>query len=383
MKKKVTSSSVSGWAFVANMFPSIESPSYGAFIQRSLEDLKRHGLLIQGLYVIAGRKKGFKKFIAYLCHMSRISFMIFRPSIGNIYLHYASHHCLPIAFAARILNKNVVVNIHGDDLVVTDTARRRMMMLGQATLVRYAKIIVVPSLFFKEKLIERYPNVCIGKIIISPSSGIDTKRFSPQERVGGNYWLKNCISKNERRVDFGYVGRIEEDKGWAVLVDAIVELSKNTDQSIRLSLWGEGSEVDLLKYKIDNSPRGLFRYMGAVSPDKVADVHREFDFHVVPSYRESLGLSALEGMAAGHVVICSRIRPFTDFAKEKSDVLFFNPGESESLKIVLENLLSFPPDLMQEISCNAMNLAKKFDRAVVSTSLVNFIKEVIDDGNSI
>jgi hypothetical protein len=53
------------WLFLSNMFPSSTDPSYGAFVARSLDDLRAESMDIRHVVVIRGRQKRWEKLRAY------------------------------------------------------------------------------------------------------------------------------------------------------------------------------------------------------------------------------------------------------------------------------------------------------------------------------
>lgn len=360
------------WLFLSNMFPSETDPSYGAFVARSLDDLLAEDLDIRHVVVIRGRLERWRKLLAYGRYFLEILMVGIFGHIDAIYAHYASHHCLPIALLNVVFRKRLILHIHGDDLAVRAGWSRTLNRVGQGLLVRRADLIVVPSAFFSDMLRLIYPQVDSSKVLISPSSGVDTAAFDMHDAVANScHW---ALAMSGPVVRVGFVGRIDADKGWELLTQAWSLLPPARRTRVHLSFWGGGQEsVKLERWVAAIGPTNA-TFHGQVSPDQVPNVHRQFDIHVVPSYRESLGLSAIEGMAAGHIVLCSNIRPFIDFTTDGREALQFRSGDAASLRDALLRALDMSPDQLARISAAARRLALDFDRRAVAHQLSSAIR---------
>ncbi|POZ60564.1 glycosyltransferase family 4 protein [Chromobacterium alticapitis] len=360
------------WLFLSNMFPSVADPSYGAFVARSLDDLRTEGLDIRHVIVISGRRARWQKLFAYLRYFRDLLKAGIGGGIDAIYAHYASHHCLPIALLSIVFRKRLILHIHGDDLAVRAGLSRSLNRIGQGLLVRRAELIVVPSLFFAELLRSIYSQIDSTKIQVSPSSGVDTTAFADHDSVRRpGHWASRAP---DGVVRVGFVGRIDADKGWELLTQAWSMLPPDQQERVHLGFWGGGKEAGKLRDWVARVGLHNVSFNGQVGPERVPEIHRQFDIHVVPSYRESLGLSAVEGMAAGHLVLCSDIRPFIDITMDGREVLHFHSGNAASLRDALSRALGMHPDDVAKISAAARRLALDFDRRTVAHQLSTSIK---------
>ncbi len=359
------------WAFISNMYPSNEDVSYGAFVQRSYDGLCAEGFRINEIIVIRGRLSGLSRVKAYAMHYARLTLLLFRPSIRHWYVHYASHHCLLPALAARLLGKLVVVNIHGDDLALArSTLYRRVMAIGQTPLLRSSRLIVVPSPYFKDLLLQRLPKIDAKRITVSPSSGIDFHALRSATASRSCYWDRNPA---RRIAEIGYIGRIDADKGWESLFDAFISLPDALRAGARLHFWGEGKDSKRLRERIAAQGNGSIVHHGAIPASELSLAHACFDFHVVPSVRESLGLSALEGLGAGHVLICNAIRPFTDITRDGVSALHANGAFGCDLGTMLAKALQMPDNELRALAAKGQEVAQAFDRRAVAANLAHYI----------
>ena len=69
-------------------------------------------------------------------------------------------------------------------------------------------------------------------------------------------------------------------------------------------------------------------------------LYREAQLFVFPSIYEGFGLPLLEAMASEIPIVCSRIAPFIEIAKDT--VTYFDPRSPRELARALDSLLSLP-----------------------------------------
>lgn len=103
-----------------------------------------------------------------------------------------------------------------------------------------------------------------------------------------------------------YVGRLSPEKGLPVLLDAWSTVVARATRPIRLSLIGDGPQVDELRglattLKLDESVE-FCGYCGAV-PAELAKA----DMFVLPSYAEGNSNAILEAMRAGLPIVATRV----------------------------------------------------------------------------
>jgi glycosyltransferase involved in cell wall biosynthesis len=359
------------WAFISNMFPSTRDVSYGAFVQRSHDDLVSQGFNIREVIVIRGRATGRRRMAAYAMHYLRLAGLLLKPQIRHLYVHYASHHCLLPAIGARFFGKQVLVNVHGDDLALGNSSLyRRIMKVGQSSLLRSARMIAVPSTFFKELLLSRIPEIDPARVVVSPSSGIDFDSLSAATAARQCFWQQDAAS---RIAEIGYIGRIDPDKGWEQLLAAFESLPETQRARSRLHFWGDGMETPRLQALIADRPAGQVFHHGAIPARELPRAHARFDFHAVPSQRESLGLAAIEGLGAGHVLLCSAIRPFTDMTRDGVSALHVDRPTPEAISATLSRALTLPDETLATLAANGQAVARTFDRKTVASELAGHI----------
>lgn len=134
-----------------------------------------------------------------------------------------------------------------------------------------------------------------GRLAVIPQFGVDAVRFSPTEAPAGPPWR------------IGFVGRLVEEKGLDVLLEAVALLRDEWT----LELIGSGpyrAELEAQAARLDVSERLKFR--DQVPSGEIPDVMQGLHALVLPSltrpnWKEQFGRALVEAMASGVPVIGS------------------------------------------------------------------------------
>ena len=151
-----------------------------------------------------------------------------------------------------------------------------------------------------------------------------------------------------------FVGRHEERKGLAVLLDALRLLPND----VRVWVGGTGPQTEALRAAHGGDPR--IEWLGRMTSDDVAARMRGADVFCAPSlHGESFGVVLLEAMAAGAVVVASRLAGYRNVASDGLDALLTEPGDSEALAAALRRALG-DSQLRAELVAAAEQRAQAF-----------------------
>lgn len=109
-------------------------------------------------------------------------------------------------------------------------------------------------------------------------------------------------------ITIGVVSRLERIKGMDLVVPAFLHLAANTEREVRLLVVGDGSLRQQMEEGAKASPfADSITFMGRQAPDELPAAYDTIDVLWMPSRSEGFGLSALEGMARGCVVVASDV----------------------------------------------------------------------------
>jgi len=132
-----------------------------------------------------------------------------------------------------------------------------------------------------------------------------------------------------------FLGRHEERKGLAVLLEALSELPRD----VRLWVAGDGPETDRLQRQVAGDPR--VEWLGRVSDAEKAARLRGADVYCAPSLRgESFWVVLLEAMAASTPIVASDLAGYRKVARDGHDALLVPPGDATALAAALRRVLA-------------------------------------------
>ena len=136
--------------------------------------------------------------------------------------------------------------------------------------------------------------------MISMGNKFNFKEFDGIQIENKNSF-KQQLGIDKEEFIFGYVGRLEDEKGVALLVDSFYVFNKKHSDAM-LVLVGDGRERQRVEAQIrEYGMENKVRLMGHQS--NVYNYINIYDAFVLPSKREGLPIAILETMAMGKVII--------------------------------------------------------------------------------
>lgn len=179
-----------------------------------------------------------------------------------------------------------------------------------------------------------------------------------------------------------YVGRVCEQKGTDVLLDAFEPLKRRL-RDVQLVVAGPAGQFG------NNGASPLTerikqvggRYLGAVEEADLAATYNLASVYVMPTRRDEMfGMAAAEAQACGKPVICSRQGGLPEVVPETSG-LHFPAGDAAALEAHLERLLE-DRDLYQRLAACARPNAERFSWAAINDECLRLFHEAGADRRS-
>jgi glycosyltransferase involved in cell wall biosynthesis len=232
----------------------------------------------------------------------------------------------------------------------------------------------VPSNYFKNVIKEKY-NVKSNKIIIYPSGGVDVNKF---KKINKKTALKNASLKDDIKY-FGYVSRIEKDKGYDTLVLAINELKKQKKlKGIKFLIIGSGREDNTLDKLIEEYK--LKKYIERrpfATQDELVNIYNSLVALIYPTRRksESLGLTGLEALASEALVIGSNKYGPSDYLIDNENSITFNPEDYQELAKKIEGTLKLKAKERNRLTKNGREKALEYSLENTKDNLLNVFKK--------
>jgi len=349
---------------ISNMYPSKENPSYGIFVKNFIKILSNNFDFKN--IVIRGREKSkLKKLLNYVVFSIKIIFYGIFKKYDIIYLHYVTHASLPLLLVSYFTKAKIVLNYHGDDLVRNISFTQKILFYVSKILSNKADLIVVPSDFFKKRVIEIL-EVEENDIYVYPSSGIDLELFRPLSKAKN----KNKFGFNEDDYVVGMVSSIYEAKGWKVFLDAMCELKKDI-LNLKILIAGRGiEEKELLSYIKKKNLDDIVVFVREKTHSELVEIYNALDIFIFPTMlEESLGLVGLEAMACGVPVVGSNIGGLTDYIKDDYNGYLFEVASSEEMSLKIKQCIG-----NDKLVQGAVNTALSFSSTKVTGELLDTLK---------
>jgi colanic acid/amylovoran biosynthesis glycosyltransferase len=133
------------------------------------------------------------------------------------------------------------------------------------------------------------------------------------------------------------VGRLVEEKGYAISIPAVARL----DCDFEYSIIGDGPERDALRRLI--AELGLehrVKLLGAQCREDVFQAMAESDLYLCPSLRESFGVANLEASFSQLPIVASNVGGIPEVVQDGTAGLLVPPGDVEALSIAIGTLIA-------------------------------------------
>jgi glycosyltransferase involved in cell wall biosynthesis len=174
-----------------------------------------------------------------------------------------------------------------------------------------------------------------GKLGIAPE----------QMMIKPNFVQDFGLGSAEREDFFLYVGRLSEEKGIRILLEAC----ENADFAV--TIIGDGPLRSLVEERAASNP--MIRYVGFQNRTAVINTMKRCKALIFPSVcYETFGMSIIEAFATGTPVIASKHGAMAELVEDGRTGLHFEPGNAADLKEKIRLLLE-QPGLARELSANA------------------------------
>ncbi len=247
----------------------------------------------------------------------------FKKVHPDVVLNFTIKPNIYSTLAAKVYGIPVINNITGLGTVFIKESLITFLVKGlykfcmsHATLVFFQNSHDL-SYFVQNKLIAE------KKCKLLPGSGVDTHRFKPSENI---YKADKFI--------FLLIARLLKDKGIYEFIDAIRFIKANyIKQSVEFQLLGEVGVNNQTAIGIEevNSwvNEDLVNYLGVT--DKVEEIIIQCDCIVLPSYREGMPRTILEGFAMAKPAIVTDVPGCKDIVDHGVNGLICKAQSSEDL----------------------------------------------------
>lgn len=269
-----------------------------------------------------------------------------------LHVHYAIPHAAVAYMAKKILLSEgkyvpVVTTLHGTDITLVGTNKAFAPVVAFS--INKSDGVTAVSESLKKQTLEYFNIENEIKVIYN---FIDLDRF---KRIDKDHFKKAIAPNGERIIvhtsNFRKVKRIED----------VIYVFKEIYQEIpsKLLLIGDGPE----RYHLEELCRKIglcheIRFLG--KQDAVEELLAIADLFIIPSEKESFGLSALEAMACEVPVISTDVGGLPEVNIHGKTGFLSKVGDVQSMAKHAINILSHD-DVLAKFRKNALEQARRFD----------------------
>lgn len=172
-----------------------------------------------------------------------------------------------------------------------------------------------------------YPEYKARLIGSGSSRGVNLSKFDFKKRNDFRKEIRDSLNLNDEFI-FGYLGRINKDKGINELLYAFKDLNRDA----KLILVGPNENVNELDEDIYNWSLNNKNIIYLPNTNEPYKYFSAFDVNVLPSYREGMPSAMLETMAMKTLIIASDINGINDVIEDNITGFLTQPRNFIDLK---------------------------------------------------
>ena len=222
------------------------------------------------------------------------------------------------------------------------------------------------------------PKDKISVVGIGGTIGVDLKQCDSFDRNEVRKELRGKYKIPNDAFVFGYVGRINKDKGINELIESFTELQKRYD-NICLVLVGMIDKINPISAEnmteAENNPRIILT--GNVPSDRVYHYMSVFDVLTHPTYREGFGKVLQEAMGMSLPIITTDVPGSSEVVENGVSGILAKVKNSDDLSEKMELMLN-NPDLRENLATAGRNRAEKyFDRPIMLNNILLDLNEIM------
>lgn len=187
--------------------------------------------------------------------------------------------------------------------------------------------------------------------------------------------FKECYTTPQHINHFLFLGRLGQRKGVYDLLNAIDSLVNiYHKKELHFYLAGDGEIEQVERFITSKALQSNVHLLGWIGHEEKLDWFKKVDTILLPSYNEGLPMAILEAMAAGKIIISSRVGGIPDLVTEGENGFLIDPGDVKKLE---EHILfvSTHPEVASKLAQN--NIAKislSYNLTKINTSLYEMYK---------
>lgn len=184
---------------------------------------------------------------------------------------------------------------------------------------------------------------------------------------------KNYVTKQDyaRTYKYIFLGRLEKIKNIKVILKY---LENHPELEMSFDFAGEGALEADIKRAARKDRR--IRYLGKWSKEEIKTKLHEYDFLVLPSWREPYGIVLLEALSSGVPCIVSDALGPSEIIQNRHDGLVFGLKDEDGFAKVMDKSYAIPPKEYKELCINAIREGYKYSSDEVIKIWISLFQQI-------
>jgi glycosyltransferase involved in cell wall biosynthesis len=275
-------------------------------------------------------------------------------------------HCIKGNHIAHAMSTRYAVpfsaGIHNHDIDKLRKERKQYSKVLSA-----ASLIACRSHSIKSKLNSLSENRFDLKIFIA-NSGIEEEQIEDQA-----VFTRKALELGKQELKIITPARLNWGKNININIDVLSELT----QPFKYTIIGEGPDGNKLQKQIDDLKLSdRIEILGWKKRPEVLDYFRDSDLFIMVSAPETFGLTYLEAMAKGCIVIGAIGHGVDGIIQHQKNGFLVEPGDKDALKKVLEEILMLSDEKREKLAGLSRKAILELTEKKVNDAYLDKLKEI-------
>ncbi|WP_400078008.1 glycosyltransferase [Winogradskyella sp. R77965] len=155
----------------------------------------------------------------------------------------------------------------------------------------------------------------------------------------GNHLVKDKIFNHEA-INFCFVGRLEEEKGIELLINAFKSLNENEKTRIgKIHIVGKGKNIEIYKSMVKRSKLN-FHFHGFLSREAVHNIYIKSNFIILPSASEGFPKVIAEALNFGCLPVVSNVSGISNYVKDGENGFLLDSISVSGVVLKLQSIMN-------------------------------------------
>ena len=275
---------------INNGYPIPKNPKHASYLKSIHQCIVKSGCTVDLLVLNSGFPGKWEHYKNYVLFYFKLFFFRNYSTYDFIYINNFPFCAVPLIFHLKKFSK-LIVHWHGMEVVSRNPLKKLLFRFTTWFLPATTQHIT-PSKFFAEVVAKKL-KMDSRKIIVSPSGGIDTEKFKPEEIATGSPVLK-----------LGFASALTYEKGMDLIIQMLCkgeDLCHSLGKEIEFHYLFYGNEKMKYEQQLKQIPKTI--KWNVLPSEEMPRFYNSIDVLLFPTHFDSLGLVCLEAMSCNKPVI--------------------------------------------------------------------------------